>query len=220
MSTDNQTMVAKKNLADQFKNLDMNAPGLWPILPKLLLLLGVLVGLLVALWFLWLKDYKTELEASEAKEVSLKEEYKQKIAQAVNLEALKEQKEQVQVFVKQLEKQLPNKSEMAELLSDINQAGLGRSLEFEQFTPKTEVMREYYAELPINIKVTGTYHDMGAFTADVASLSRIVTLNNLQINRPTGKNAQGDTLTMDAVAKTFRYLEEDEIKQAKEAKKK
>lgn len=219
MSADNQTLVAKKSLADQFKNLDMNAPGLWPVLPKMLLLLGLLVGLLVLLWFLWLKDYKLDLEASEGQEVTLKEEYKKKIAQAVNLEALKEQKEQVQVFVKQLEKQLPNKSEMAELLSDINQAGLGRSLEFEQFTPQTEVMKEYYAELPINIKVTGTYHDMGAFAADVASLSRIVTLNNLQVNRPQGKDAQSDILTMDAIAKTFRYLEEDEIKQAKEAKK-
>lgn len=219
MSADNQTLVAKKSLADQFKNLDMNAPGLWPVLPKMLLLLGLLVGLLVLLWFLWLKDYKLDLEASEGQEVTLKEEYKKKIAQAVNLEALKEQKEQVQVFVKQLEKQLPNKSEMAELLSDINQAGLGRSLEFEQFTPQTEVMKEYYAELPINIKVTGTYHDMGAFAADVASLSRIVTLNNLQVNRPQGKDDQSDILTMDAIAKTFRYLEEDEIKQAKEAKK-
>lgn len=214
MSADNQTAVARKSVADQFKNLDMSAPGLWPVLPKLMLLLVVLAGLLALLWFMWLKNYKIELEASEAKEVTLKEEYRKKIAQAVNLEALKEQKEQVQVFVKQLEKQLPNKAEMSELLSDINQAGLGRSLEFEQFTPQTEAVREYYAELPINIRVTGTYHDIGSFSADVASLSRIVTLNNLQVSRQdqTGK---GDVLTMNAVAKTFRYLEEDEIKEAK-----
>lgn len=214
MSADNQTTVARKSLADQFKNLDMNAPGLWPVLPKLLLLLVVLIALLALLWFMWLKDYKTDLEASEAKEVTLKEEYKKKIAQAVNLEALKEQKEQVQVFVKQLEKQLPNKAEMSELLSDINQAGLGRSLEFEQFTPQTEAIKEYYAELPINIRVTGTYHDIGSFTADVASLSRIVTLNNLQVSRQD-KTGSADVLTMNAVAKTFRYLEEDEIKEAK-----
>lgn len=214
MSADNQTVVAKKSLADQFKNLDMNAPGLWPVLPKLLLLLAALAGLLVLLWFVWLEDYKTDLEASEAREVALKEEYKKKIAQAVNLEALKEQKEQVQVFVKQLEKQLPNKAEMSELLSDINQAGLGRSLDFEQFTPQTEAVKEYYAELPINIRVTGTYHDIGSFSADVASLSRIVTLNNLQVSRQ-GKSEQSDVLTMNAVAKTFRYLEEDEIKEAK-----
>lgn len=220
MSVENEVVVPKRSIGDQFKNLDMNNPGLWPVLPKALLLLGLLLALLALLWFLWLKDYKLDLENSVKKEADLKNEYKQKIAQAVNLEALKEQKEQIQVFVKQLEKQLPSKAEMSELLSDINQAGLGRSLEFEQFTPKSEEMKEYYAELPINIKVTGSYHDVGAFAGDVAALSRIVTLNDLNVQRPNKEGGAEQMLTMNAIAKTFRYLEEDEIKQAKEAKKK
>jgi type IV pilus assembly protein PilO len=136
----------------------------------------------------------------------LREDFKKKLAQAVNLDALKKQREQVQQYVTQLEKQLPSKAEMDALLSDINQAGLGRSLNFELFRPGQVSVREYYAELPIAIRVTGRFHDVGAFASDVANLSRIVTLNNLSITP-----AKDGSLVMDATAKTFRYLDNDEV---------
>lgn len=218
MSADVEIISRKPSFADQFKNLDTSKPGLWPIAPKVLLLLAALIAVLLLAWFLFLSQYKEDLEAAQQKEVTLKQEYKQKIAQAVNLEALKVQKEQIQVFVQQLEKQLPSKSEMAVLLEDINQAGLGRSLAFDQFKPQSENVKEYYVELPIDIKVNGNYHDVGAFAGDVAALSRIVTLNDLKISRESKED--GNSLTMEAVAKTFRYLDDDEIEHNKNAKKK
>lgn len=127
------------------------------------------------------------------------------MAQAINLEALQEQKTQVDQYVERLQKQLPSKAEMAALLSDINQAGLGRGLQFQLFRPGQVVVRDYYAELPIDIKITGAYHDLGAFAADMAHLPRIVTLNNMALS--TGKDG---VLTLDAVAKTFRYLDQEE----------
>jgi type IV pilus assembly protein PilO len=160
----------------------------------------------VLLWFAWLSTSQEELEASQAQELTLREDYKTKLAKAVNLDALKKQREQVQQYVTQLEKQLPSKAEMDALLSDINQAGLGRSLQFDLFRPGQVAVKEYYAELPIAIKVTGRYHDIGAFASDIANLSRIVTLNNLSITpKPDA------TLTLDATAKTFRYLDGEEI---------
>ena len=161
---------------------------------------------MAGLWFAWLSSYDVELDAERAKEVTLREEYKKKVSQAVNLEALKKQREQVQQFVTQLEKQLPSKAEMDALLSDINQAGLGRSLQFEVFRPGQVVVRDYYAELPIALKITGRYHDVGAFASDIANLSRIVTLNNLSV-----VPLKDGMLTMDATAKTFRYLDANEV---------
>jgi type IV pilus assembly protein PilO len=146
------------------------------------------------------------LEQEQEKEVKLRADYKIKLAKAVNLDVLKKQREQVQQYVTQLEKQLPGKSEMDALLSDINQAGLGRSLQFDLFRPGQVAVKEYYAELPITIKVSGRYHDIGAFASDIANLSRIVTLNNLSINPKSD-----GTLSMDATAKTFRYLDPDEV---------
>jgi type IV pilus assembly protein PilO len=160
----------------------------------------------VVLWFLWLNSSQLELEAEQTREVKLREEYKVKLGKAVNLEALKKQREQVQQYVTQLEKQLPSKAEMDALLSDINQAGLGRSLQFDLFRPGQVVVKDYYAELPIAVRVTGRYHDIGAFASDIANLSRIVTLNNLTIL--PGKEG---ALTMDATAKTFRYLDAEEV---------
>jgi type IV pilus assembly protein PilO len=154
----------------------------------------------------WLSASDEELTAEKAKEVQLKDDYSKKLAQAVNLDALKKQREQVQQYVTQLEKQLPSKAEMDALLSDINQAGLGRSLQFELFRPGQVSVKEYYAELPIAVRVTGRYHDMGAFAADIANLSRIVTLNNLTITP-----VKDGTLVMDTTAKTFRYLDNDEV---------
>ena len=206
----------QEKIQRQFRNLDPNDPSVWPVLPKALLYLAVAIAVAAVLWFVMLKDYEAELEAERATEVTLREDYSKKMIKAVSLDGLKKQREQVQQYVTQLEKQLPSKAEMAALLSDINQAGLGRSLQFEVFRPGAMVAKEYYAELPITLKVTGRYHDIGSFASDVAFLSRIVTLNNLSI-APAGKDA--DVLTMDATARTFRYLDVDEVKAQRDAAK-
>ncbi len=196
----------QEKLASQFRNLDPKDPSFWPALPRNSLLLLTCVLVVVGLWFAWLTNSQEELEKEQATEIKLREDYKGKLAKAVNLDALKKQREQVQQYVTQLEKQLPSKAEMDALLSDINQAGLGRSLQFELFRPGSVAVKEYYAELPIEIRVTGRYHDMGSFASDIANLSRIVTLNNLEITPLRDNN-----LSMRASARTFRYLDQDEI---------
>jgi type IV pilus assembly protein PilO len=193
-------------LLSQFRGLNPNDPPSWPFLPRAALCLALMAAIVVALWFVWLTNSNDELEAEQKKEVELRADYKKKLAQAVNLEALRKQREQVQQYVTQLEKQLPSKAEMDALLSDINQAGLGRSLSFELFRPGNVGVKEYYAELPIALRVSGRFHDVGSFTADIANLSRIVTLNNLSITP-----AKDGLLTMDSTAKTFRYLDGDEV---------
>lgn len=198
--------AAPKALLGQFRGLNARDPASWPALPRVALFLALAAAIVVALWFAWLEASDAELEAEQKKEVALRADYKKKLAQAVNLDALKKQREQVQHYVTQLEKQLPSKAEMDALLSDINQAGLGRSLSFELFRPGQVSVKEYYAELPITLRVTGRFHDVGAFAADVANLSRIVTLNNLQI--VPGRDG---ALAMDATAKTYRYLDADEV---------
>jgi type IV pilus assembly protein PilO len=198
--------TALRNFGDQFRGLNPNDPSMWPAVPRYALCLAVAALVLVGLWFVWLTNSNDELEAERAKEVTLRADYKKKVAQAANLDLLKKQREQVQQYVILLEKQLPSKAEMDALLSDINQAGLGRSLQFELFRPGQVSVKDYYAELPIAVRVTGRYHDMGAFAADVASLSRIVTLNNVTVTPQKDK----DVLTMDATARTYRYLDEDE----------
>lgn len=206
----------QEKIQRQFRNLDPNDPSVWPALPKALLYAAVAVAVAALLWFVMLKDYEAELETERATEVTLREDYQKKLTKAVSLDGLKKQREQVEQYVTQLEKQLPSKAEMAALLSDINQAGLGRSLQFDVFRPGAMVTKEYYAELPITLKVTGRYHDIGAFASDVAFLSRIVTLNNLSI-APAGKDA--DVLSMDATARTFRYLDADEVQAQRAAAK-
>src|SRR5438477_12401905 len=173
----------KQALASQFRGLNPNDPPSWPILPRMGLCVALAVAIVVALWFLWLNSSDEELQQAEKQEMALREDYKTKLAKAINLDALKKQREQVQQYVTQLEKQLPSKAEMDALLSDINQAGLGRSLQFELFRPGQVSVKDYYAELPIAVRVTGRYHDMGAFAADVAYLSRIVHLNNLYVTQ-------------------------------------
>ena len=215
-SSDIDFAALQEKIQRQFRNLDPNDPSVWPALPKALLYAAVAIAVAALLWFVMLKDYEAELETERATEVTLREDYTRKMLKAVSLEGLKKQREQVQQYVTQLEKQLPSKAEMAALLSDINQAGLGRSLQFEVFRPGAMVAKEYYAELPIALKVTGSYHDIGSFASDVAFLSRIVTLNNLSI-APAGKD--GDVLTMDATARTFRYLDADEVKAQRDAAK-
>ena len=200
------TAAIQASLKAQFTGLDANDPPSWPALPRYLLCVAVTVFVVVALWFVWLSSSDEELTAEKATEVRLKEDYKKKLTQAVNLDALKKQREQVQQYVTQLEKQLPSKAEMDALLSDINQAGLGRSLQFELFRPGQVSVKEYYAELPIAVRITGRYHDIGSFAGDIANLSRIVTLNNMSIT-PLKDGA----LVMDTTAKTFRYLDSEEV---------
>ncbi|MBB1072876.1 type 4a pilus biogenesis protein PilO [Rhodoferax sp. 4810] len=201
-----------EDASSQFRNLDSKDPSNWPQLPRYTLFLGIAVAVVVMLWFVWLTDAKDELIAEQEQELKLRDEYKVKLAKAVNLDALKKQREQVQQYVTQLEKQLPSKAEMDALLSDINQAGLGRSLQFDLFRPGQVTVREYYAELPITVRVTGRYHDVGSFAADISNLSRIVTLNNMSI-----VPAKDGALGMDAVAKTFRYLDAQEISAQRKA---
>ena len=215
-SLDMDFAALQERVQRQFRNLDPNDPSVWPALPKALLYVAVAVAVAALLWFVILKDYEAELDAERATEVTLREDYSRKMIKAVSLDGLKKQREQVQQYVTQLEKQLPSKAEMAALLSDINQAGLGRSLQFEAFRPGAMVAKEYYAELPITLKVTGRYHDIGAFASDIAFLSRIVTLNNLSIV-PGGKDT--DVLSMDATARTFRYLDADEVRAQRDAAK-
>lgn len=216
-SVDPAALVARWR--KDFAGLDRNDPSRWPPLPRYLLLLALTLAVLAGLWYAWLSRLSDELDAERQLEVELRQTYKAKVAQAVNLDALKLQLEQVQVYVNQLEKQLPSKAEMDALLSDINQAGLGRSLQFELFRPDSVSVQEYYAEQPIALRVSGGYHDIALFAADIAALSRIVTLNNLAIVPATGKNSQPGLLTMDATAKTFRYLDPDEVLAQKTARK-
>ena len=201
-----QAMAFFESVQRQFRNLDPKNPAVWGPLPRYLLCAFVSVLVLGALWYFWLQDSDIQLQAERAKESQLREDYKKKLAQAVNLDALKKQREQVLQYVTQLEKQLPSKAEMDALLSDINQAGIGRSLQFDLFRPGQVSVKEYYAVLPIAIRVTGRYNDIGLFTSDIAHLSRIVTLNNLTV-LPT----RDGSLSMDATAKTFRYLDPEEV---------
>lgn len=200
--------------AAQFKGLNPNEPGQWPLLPKIVVWISMAMLVFGALWFFILSDVHDELDAERAKEPALKQDFNGKLAQAVNLEELRKQKLQVEEYVTQLEKQLPGKAEMDALLSDINQAGLGRGLQFELFRPGQIVVRDYYAELPISIRVSGRYHDIGSFAADVANLSRIVTLHNMSITVPT-RDASG-ALSMEATARTYRYLDSAELAQVKQ----
>ncbi|MBI3285341.1 MAG: type 4a pilus biogenesis protein PilO [Burkholderiales bacterium] len=198
----------------QFRDLRGLHPGLWPLAPRMASALGVLIVVLFFGWFFYWDGQLEEIDQGRQEEVKLKDEYRKKMQQAINLDALKEQRKLVQQYVATMEKQLPSKAEMDALLSDINQAGLGRGLQFDLFKPGQAVVKDYYAELPIDIKLTGSYHDLGEFVADIAKLPRIVTLNNLAIS--SGKDVG---LSLDVVAKTFRYLDKDEVLAQASAKK-
>jgi type IV pilus assembly protein PilO len=200
------------SLNAQFSGLNGRHPGQWPLIPRLLCGVGTMLAVLVLGWFVYLDGQQEVLNHGVEEEQKLREEYKVKVQQAINLDALRKQKAQVGEYVSTLEKQLPSKAEMDALLSDINQAGLGRGLQFELFKPGQVIVKDYYAELPINIKVSGNYHDVGSFTSDIANLPRIVTLNNL--NLVAGKDG---VLTLDTVAKTFRYLDKDELAARRQA---
>jgi type IV pilus assembly protein PilO len=191
---------------DDIRRLNLRDAGNWPLLPKIMILLVLFSLILVAGLFLDWKDQWETLGAAEEQELKLKEQYAQKKAKAINFELYVQQLNEVEQSFGALVKQLPNRSEIDALLTDVNQAGLGRGLQFELFRPAAqEKMADFYAELPIRIRITGTYHDMGAFSSDVAQLPRIVTLNDMAIANEKG------VLSLDAEAKTFRYLDEDEI---------
>jgi type IV pilus assembly protein PilO len=202
-----------QSIGAQFQGLQGRHPGQWPLAPRLMLAFGVMAAVIVLGYFFYWSAQFEEQEAGAAREQALRSEYTVKIAQAINLEALQAQKLQVDQYVDRLQKQLPSKAEMAALLSDINQAGVGRGLQFELFKPGQVVVRDYYAELPIDIKVSGSYHDIGSFTGDMAHLPRIVTLNDMTLT-----TAKDGTLVLDAVAKTFRYLDPDEAATARKAR--
>ncbi len=195
---------------DDFNNIDFKNAGSLPM-PVKLVLLGILFLILVGLgyWFLWRPELE-EFDQAKAKEQELRQVFLTKKAQAVKIDAYKQQMIDIEKTFGALLKQLPDKSQMDGLLTDINQAGLGRGLEFELFKPGQEVATDFYAEMPIQIKIKGNYHDIGAFATDISKLSRIVTLNDLSI-APMNKDAKDSVLTMEAVAKTYRYLDSSEV---------
>ncbi|MFI4938879.1 MAG: type 4a pilus biogenesis protein PilO [Burkholderiales bacterium] len=196
----------------QFRGLNGRHPGQWPLVPRLMCGVAVFILVLGLAWFFYWNGQLDELDAGAQQETKLRDEYKLKIQQAINLDTLKQQKTQVGEYVATLEKALPGKAEMDALLSDITHAGLGHGLQFELFKPGQVVVKDYYAEQPIDIKVTGSYQDIGGFSSDIANLPRIVTLNNLALS--TGSNG---LLTLDTVAKTFRYLDPNEVQAQRKA---
>jgi type IV pilus assembly protein PilO len=204
-----------KKFLDQFKNLNPKDPGAWPPLPKAMLLVGLLVGIVALGYFLDWQEQMDSLDAGRQQEAKLKDEYVQKAQQAINLDLYRQQLREIDSSFGALLRQLPNRSQMDALLVDINQAGLGRGLQFELFKPApAETKREFYAELPVTLKLNGSYHDMGQFASDIGQLSRIVTLNDIGLTA----NKDG-TLSMDVTAKTFRYLDDEEVAaQARAAK--
>ncbi|HET7032940.1 MAG TPA: type 4a pilus biogenesis protein PilO, partial [Casimicrobiaceae bacterium] len=199
---------------DDIRRLNIREVGNWPLLPRIAMLALVFVAIVVGGAVLDWKDRYEELDQKRQEEAKLKEQYASKKAKAINYDIYVQQLREIEQSFGALLKQLPNKAEMDALLTDINQAGLGRGLQFELFKPAAqERLADFYAELPISVRITGNYHDMGAFASDVAQLPRIVTLNDVAIQNEKG------VLTLDAVAKTFRYLDEEELaKQRKAAK--
>ena len=200
------------SLADDINNLSFKNIGVWPIpikIGSMLILFGLL--LLGGYWFVW-KDQLETLDQARQEEKKLRAEYLDKKQQSVNLEVYRQQVTEIEQAFGALLRQLPNKSEMEALLTDINQAGLGRGLEFELFKPGQDTPKDFYAELPITIKVTGSYHDLGRFASDVAQLPRIVTLNSIGVTQAPAGN-----LVMEAIAMTYRYWDEEEVQKTKKA---
>jgi len=200
---------------DDLRRLDPKQIGSWPVLPKLGVLLLTFAVIITGSYFLDWQDQIEAIDAAKRTELALRDTFIEKKKQALNLDAYRQQLSEIEKAFSTLLKQLPSKSEMEALLTDINQAGLGRGLQFELFKPAaSEVVSDFYAELPITIRVTGSYHDLGAFASDISKLSRIVLLNdvNLMLAKDTG-------LAMDAVAKTYRYLDEEELAKQKKSTK-
>ncbi len=193
-------------IINDFRQLDPNDPGVWPLAPKIAALIFLLVAVVAAGWWFDWKDKFEELDRARQQEVTLKEEWLGKKRQAVNLDEYRKQLAEMNRQFGALLKQLPNKSEMESLLIDINQAGRGRGLQFELWRPGQEAIKEFYAELPIALTITGGYHDFGQFVSDVSKLPRIVTLRDVQVG--PGKDG---ILRLDASAVTYRYLDDEEV---------
>ncbi len=209
--------VGFKSLVDDFRNLNRNDVGAWPVLPRAAVLLGLFVAILAAgWWFLW-SDQINVLDERRQEEIRLRDEFVAKKTQAVNLELYKQQMNEIDRSFGALLKQLPNKAEVESLLIEINQSGMGRGWQFELFKRGQEVQKDFYAELPVTVRLTGNYHDLGAFAGDIGRLSRIVTLNNISIG--LNQQAKDGSLVMDAVTKTFRYLDDEELAAKKKAEK-
>ena len=205
-----QPNVDLARVADDFRYLNPNDPGAWPLVPKIVALVSLYTLLLVAGWWFVLSEQLSELGTKQREEETLKQQYLDKKKQAVNLDLYVQQLADIDRSFGALLKQLPNKSEIEALLIEVNQSGLGRGLQFDLFKPGQEQIKDFYAELPITIKINGAYHDFGAFAADIAKLPRIVTLNNVAISP-----SKDGGLTLDATTKTFRYLDEEEMARQK-----
>ncbi len=203
-----------RGVIQDFQSLDPKEIGNWPPAPKAVVLLALLMAILAAGWWFDWSDQLNDLDAKRQQEGQLKKEYLDKKRQAINLEEYKKQLAEIDRAFGALLKQLPNKSEMEALVVDVNQAGLGRGLQFDLFKPGGEVIKDFYAELPITISVSGSYHDLGHFAGDIAKLSRIVTLREVQIQKAKDQHL----LKMDAVAVTYRYLDEEEVARQKKEK--
>lgn len=201
-----------QSIAEDFRRLNPNDVGTWPVLPRIVVLTALFFLLLAAGWYLVWKDQTDTLDAKRGEEIRLKEDFLSKKRQAVNLDLHIQQLSEIDRSFGALLKQLPNKAEVESLLVEINQSGMGRGLQFELFKPGPEIVKDFYAELPITVKLNGTYHDFGAFAGDVGRLSRIVTLNNLAVS---AKKDSG--LALEATIKTFRYLDEEEIASQRKA---
>ena len=201
-----------EKIAQDFRNLNPNDIGAWPAVPRFAVLIGLFVGLLVAGYVVvWSEQYGV-LDGRREEELKLKDEYVSKKRQTINLSLYEQQLNEIDRSFGALLKQLPNKAEVESLLVEINQTGLGRGLSFELFKPGQEALKEFYAELPVSVKLTGNYHDLGAFAEDIGRLPRIVTLNNIAI-----APQKDGSLSMEAIAKTFRYLDEEEVAKQKKA---
>jgi type IV pilus assembly protein PilO len=209
MKLPSMSNVDFKTILGDFRNLNPKDIGTWPIAPRAAALAGLFLGILLAGWGFDWSDQLDTLSARQQDEQKLRDEFVTKKTQAVNLDLYSQQLNEIDRSFGALLKQLPNKAEVESLLIEINQSGMGRGLQFELFKPGAEVVKDFYAELPINVRLTGTYHDFGAFAGDIGRLSRIVTLNNISIT--TNPQAKDGTLVLDAVTKTFRYLDEEEL---------
>ena len=212
MKSASSTKLDLRGLLDSFRNLNPNDVGAWPLAPRVAVLVALFCAVLAAGWWFSWSDELATLEAKQQEELRLKDDFVAKKKQAVNLDLYTQQLSEIDRSFGALLKQLPNKSEVESLLVEINQSGMGRGLQFELFKPRAEATKDFYAELPIEVRLTGSYHDFGAFAGDIGRLSRIVTLNNISIS-----SAKDGGLVMDAVTKTFRYLDDEELAAKKKA---
>ncbi len=200
-----------ERLAQDFRGLDANDPAAWPLAPRVAVFIALLVGTVAAAWWFDWREQQELLERRQNEEVQLRQDWVSKKRQAVNLEEYRRQLDETERQFGALLRQLPNRAEMDSLLSDINQAGLGRGLQFELFKPGNDVVKDFYAEMPIDVRIVGAYHDLGAFASDVARMPRIVTLNNMVMDaQPNGQ------LKLEAKAVTYRYLDEEEMAQQRQ----